>query len=145
MIVNYNSSNMLNQHGSQKEITKMVSRLPNETRSYPTVLNNDSCYDNRMMLSLELETFSKNNNHCNISTRCTESLMNLSSSAKPKDCKRSRRTFHKDYEAEEAKILLTYQNNELLKCRYKVMFKTRSNADTKVIVNTLKKKKSSSE
>ena len=136
---------MLNQHGSQKEITKMVSRLPNETRSYPTVLNNDSFNENRMMLSLELETFSQNNNHCNISTRCTESLMNLSSSAKPKDCKRSRRTFHKDYEAEEAKILLTYQNNELLKCRYKVMFKTRSNADTKVIVNTLKKKKSSSE
>ena len=116
-----------------------------ETRSYPTVLHGAEVCENKMVFGIEMPNFSQKNKDEELVVKCTESLMNLPLTAKSKDQKQPKREVKESHESEEARIFLREDNNEKLKCRYKVVFKSSSNADTKLIVNTLKNKKCTSE
>ena len=134
---------------AQRQKPKQSFKRQFETRSYPIVLDGAICYtaitENKLFLGNDVKNFLQKTENKKLSVRCTESLMNLPSTTKSKDQKHPRGELKESHDSEEARILLRDDNNEKLKCRYKVVFKTSSNADTKLIVNPLKNKKCTSE
>ena len=145
LIVNHNSSILMNQAEIQKEKPSPALKRYHEMRSYPNLLHDIMMKDKINELDLEVKKDSKDNCNHNRTIKTAESLMNLSSKSKMNEYRYQKRSFDDYQDDEEARILLTYENNEKLKCRYKVMFKTKSNADTKLIINTLNRKKCNSE
>ena len=145
MIVNHNSSILMNQAEIQKEKSSPALKRHYEMRSYPNLLHDILMQEDINKLDLEVRKDSKDKINQNRTIKSAESLMNLSSKSRMNEYKYQIRSFDDYQDDEEAKILLTYANNEKLKCRYKVMFKTKSNADTKLIINTLNRKKCNSE
>ena len=145
MIVNHNSSILMNQAEIQKEKPSPALKRYHEMRSYPNLLHDILIKEDINKSDLEVKKDSKDKTNQNETIKTAVSLMNLSSKSKMNEYKHQIRSFDDYQDDEEARILLTYENDEKLKCRYKVMFKTKSNADTKFIINTLNRKKCNSE
>ena len=140
MIVNQNSSILMNPIEDRSDVSDQYLKRKYKIRSYPN-LYQDTNQENRMVVALEFENRSEEINNHKTSTRGAESLTNLSSRTKPRDYNYKTGRFNDSFEDEEARVLLIKQS----KCRYKVMFKTKSNADTKLILNTVNRKKCNSE